>query len=59
MRVLSVIGSRLGVLKELCRFFWERKLWWLIPMLAVLVIMGILVLFINTSATVPFVYVLF
>ncbi|MCX5778282.1 MAG: DUF5989 family protein [Elusimicrobia bacterium] len=59
MRLLKVVGSRLSVVKDLCRFFWQRKLWWLIPMLLVFVIMGLLIAFVNTSSTVPFVYVLF
>jgi hypothetical protein len=59
MSLITGIRSRIGVVKDLCSFFWQRKLWWLIPMLLVLVIMGVLVVFVNTSATVPFVYVLF
>jgi competence protein ComGC len=41
------------------RFLWEKKLWWLVPMVLVLLVLGILVMFVQNNAVVPFVYVLF
>jgi len=51
--------GRLGVLGELLQFLWERKLYWLIPMILVLVIFGALILLSSNPATQPFIYTLF
>lgn len=52
-------GDRLGILGELVGFLWERKLWWMIPMVVVLVGFGLLLIFAQTSAIAPFIYTLF
>lgn len=51
--------SRLGIMGELLVFLWERKLWWLIPMVSVLLLFGVLLLLAQSSAIAPFVYTLF
>ena len=51
--------SNLGVAGELITFFWERKLWWLIPMIAVLLIFGLSLIFASASGIGPFIYTLF
>lgn len=53
------IFLRLRIVGELLRFFWERKLWWLIPMIVVLLFFGILLVFAQTTAVGPFIYTLF
>jgi len=49
----------LGVLGELLRFLWQRKLWWLIPMVIVLMVLALLIVFASTSGIGPFIYTLF
>lgn len=44
---------------ELVAFLWERKLWWMIPMVVVLVLFGTLMVLAQGSALSPFVYTLF
>lgn len=44
---------------ELLEFFWERKLWWMIPMVLVLMVFGLLIVFTQGTAVAPFVYTLF
>jgi len=51
--------SRLGVFGELLQFLWHRKLWWMIPMVVVLVLFGLLMIFTGSSAVAPFIYTLF
>ena len=51
--------ANLGVFGELLRFLWQRKLWWLIPMVVVLMLFALLVIFASTSGIGPFIYTLF
>lgn len=53
------ISARLGIVGELLGFFWERKLWWLIPMLLLLVLFGAFLVFAQGSAVAPYIYMLF
>ena len=55
---LNDFTSRLGVIGELMRFLWARKLWWLIPMIIALLLFGIL-LILGASGAAPFIYTLF
>jgi hypothetical protein len=56
---LKTAKSRLGTISELLGFLWERRLWWLIPMVAVLVTLGLLLVFAQASGIAPFIYTLF
>lgn len=47
-----------GFLGETWAFLKENKKWWLLPIVAVLVIFGVLVL-LSGSAVAPFIYTLF
>jgi drug/metabolite transporter superfamily protein YnfA len=51
--------SRLGILGELLFFLWKRKLWWLIPMVIILVLFGLLLVLTQSSVVAPFIYTLF
>lgn len=53
------ILARLGILGELLRALWRRKLWWIIPMMVVLVLFALLLVFAQGSAVAPFIYTLF
>lgn len=52
-------AARLGIIGELLSFLWQRKLWWLIPMVLVIVVFGALLVFAQGSAVAPFIYTLF
>lgn len=54
-----LMRSNVGVVGELLGFLWARKLWWLIPMVTVLLIFGLLLVFASTSGLAPFIYTLF
>jgi competence protein ComGC len=47
------------LLKDLAGFFRERKKWWLIPMIVVLILIGTLIVLTSGSAVAPFVYTVF
>lgn len=51
--------SNFGVVGELLDFLWQRKLWWLIPMVTVLLLFGLLLIFASASGVGPFIYTLF
>jgi hypothetical protein len=53
------MASNLGVEGELLGFLWQRKLWWLIPMIIVLLLFGLLLIFASASGIGPFIYTLF
>lgn len=59
MRFLKNVFGRFGVASELLHFFWERKLWWLMPMVILLLGFGLLIAFAQSSAVAPFIYTLF
>lgn len=59
MQIFKELTSRLGIMGELLTFFWKRKLWWLIPMVLVLLLFGVLLIFAQTSSIAPFIYTLF
>jgi hypothetical protein len=58
-RFLRNMLNNLGVAGELLRFLWKRKLWWLIPMITVLVLFALLLVFASSSGVAPFIYSLF
>ena len=59
MSFIRSMLSNLSVAGELLAFLWQRKLWWLIPMVAVLLIFGLLLIFASASGIGPFIYTLF
>ena len=59
MSFFRSMASNVGVVKELLGFLWQRKLWWLIPMIFVLLLFGLLMVFASASGIAPFIYSLF
>ena len=51
--------SKLAIYKELWEFMKVRKKWWLAPILFMLVLLGALIVFTESSALAPFIYALF
>lgn len=51
--------SKLSILKEFWDFLRVRKKWWLAPIIIVLLLLGVLIFFAQTSAVAPFIYTLF
>ena len=52
--------ARLGILGEFFTFLWQRKLWWLIPLMLVLFLFSaLLIVAASSGGLAPFIYTLF
>ena len=51
--------AKQSLIKEFFLFIKQEKKWWLVPLLFVLLIVGAMLVFVNTSAIAPFLYPLF
>jgi hypothetical protein len=52
--------TRASIVSELFGYLWKRKMWWLIPMIMMLLILGMLLILASASpALAPFIYTLF
>jgi len=56
---LRTMITNLGTVGEILIFLWQRKLWWLIPMVVVLLAFGLFIIFASASGLGPFIYSLF
>jgi hypothetical protein len=54
-----LIRAILATLKELFGFLWQNKLWWMAPIVVVLLLFSGLMFLAQSSALAPFVYTLF
>ena len=52
-------GARLGILGELMVYLWAAKMWWMIPMLVILILFALLMAAGSTGSAGSFVYTLF
>jgi drug/metabolite transporter superfamily protein YnfA len=59
MRPLRFVASRVAISGELIAFLWGRKLWWLVPMVVMLLLFGLLMVFAESSGAGPFIYAVF
>jgi hypothetical protein len=51
--------TTVGLIKEFFQFLGERKKFWLMPIIIVLILLGALIIFTSTSAVAPFIYAIF
>lgn len=51
--------AKLSLIKEFILFLKQEKKWWLIPIVLLLLVLGVLVVFAESSALAPFLYPLF
>lgn len=59
MGFLSQSKRRLGIAGELLQFLMQNKRWWLVPMMAVLLVFAVIMVIAQSSAIAPFIYTLF
>ena len=51
--------SKLAILREFWSFLRVSKKWWLVPIVALLLLLGFVLVFAESSAVDPFIYSLF
>lgn len=59
MGMLHDLKSRAAIFGELWAFMRVRKKWWLGPIMIFLLLLGILIVFTESSVLAPFIYALF
>lgn len=51
--------SKFSIIREFFVFLWRNKLWWMAPMILIFLLLGLLIVFTQSAAVVPFIYALF
>ena len=51
--------GKTGILVEFFGFLRQNKKWWIIPMVAVFLLLGLILFAVQSSAVAPFIYTLF
>ena len=59
MRIIKSFKGKFIIFSELISFLWKAKLWWMIPMISVMVILSMIIIFGTSTALGPFIYTLF
>jgi hypothetical protein len=59
MGAISNFLNKFTISGELLYFLWKRKLWWMIPMMLILLAFGLLMIFAQATGIAPFIYTLF
>ena len=59
MSVFVDMGRKLRIAGELMAFLWVRKLWWLMPLVVLLLLLGLLIVLTANSTLAPFIYTIF
>jgi hypothetical protein len=59
MSKLTGLKHRAGIIGEFFGFLWRMKLWWLIPLFALVFTFGLLLVASQGSALAPFIYTIF
>ena len=59
MQAIREIGEKFGIAGELIAFLWQRKMWWMIPMVALLLFFGLIIVAGTATGVGPFIYTLF
>jgi hypothetical protein len=56
---LRAAAANAGMVGHIFVFFWKQKRWWLIPLVALLILFGLFLVFASVSGVAPFIYTLF
>ena len=50
------LADRFGIALELLSFLWAQRLWWMIPLVVMLLLLALLIAFASATALGPFIY---
>ena len=53
------ITQKLSIAGELLVFLWHNKMWWAIPMVALMLFFGLIIVVGSSTGVGPFIYTLF
>jgi hypothetical protein len=53
---MQAFFNKLGIAGELLAFLWAQKLWWLIPLVVMLLLLAALIAFASATSLGPFIY---
>ncbi|MCC6178083.1 MAG: hypothetical protein IT305_22505 [Chloroflexi bacterium] len=56
MQRMQGLINRLGIAGELLSFLWAQKLWWMIPLVVMLLLLAALIAFASATSLGPFIY---
>ena len=59
MGFLRETSEKFGIAGELLGFLWHRKLWWMFPLVIILLFFGLLIVVGSSTGVGPFIYTLF
>ena len=59
MQAMKDMKQRLGIAGDLLTFLWQARLWWMMPIVIVLLLLGLIIGFGSTTGVGPFIYTLF
>jgi hypothetical protein len=55
-RFMQAFFNKLGIAGELLSFLWAQKLWWMIPLVVMLLMLAALIAFASATSLGPFIY---
>jgi uncharacterized membrane protein YqhA len=59
MKAARNVAGGMSTIAELFYFLWARRLWWLIPFVAILILTAVLLIVGQVTGVAPFIYTLF
>ena len=59
MGFLRETADKIAIARELMYFLWQMKMWWIMPIVAILVLFGLIIVVGSSTGVGPFIYTLF
>jgi hypothetical protein len=59
MKIWTALQARASILREMFAFLASQRLWWLIPMMVTLLLLGLILVLGHNPVLAPFIYTLF
>lgn len=58
-RFFTQIRTRFGIVGSLFRFLGQNKMWWLMPIIVILLVFSMIMIFASSTPLGPFIYAIF